>query len=63
MTFFQNMMVGAGTIIDIFPKTEPYERYLYTITRSDSEAIRHDFEAVGRDILKVACNVVKENKK
>ncbi|MGV1101066.1 hypothetical protein ACUUL3_16845 [Thiovibrio sp. JS02] len=60
MTFLQNIMIGAGTIVDIFPKTEPRSRRFSSISRTDSEAIRHDFEMVGRDIMKVALDVSKE---
>ena len=48
---FKNILLGAASIASIFPvPTPPVIRPLYKPHASDAEAIRSDWEAVGRDL-------------
>jgi len=48
---FKNILLGAASIGSIFPSPQPPDfRPLYKPHASDADAIRSDWEAVGRDL-------------
>lgn len=51
MKFLQNILWGAGSIMNIYPTTTIRKKH-YKPAASDSEAIRHDFEMIGKDLWK-----------
>ncbi len=60
MSFFQNMLLGAGSIMNVFPETPKRKKKLYKPFSSDYEAIENDFRQVGNDLLNV---IIYEQKK
>ena len=59
MTLFQNILHGAGTVLNINPQTPKRINKFYSKSLSDSEAIKRDFENIGKDLWKV----INEQKK
>lgn len=53
-TTLRNIMLGAAAIGGLFPpSTPPVIRPLYKPHASDADAIRSDWEAVGKDLRSV----------
>jgi len=59
MTLFQNILHRAGTVLNINPQTPKRINKFYLKTSSDSEAIKRDFQNIGKNLWKV----INEQKK
>jgi len=53
MTLVQNILHGAGTVLELCPQTTKRQNKFFVKRMSDAQAIASDFEAVGQDIWKV----------
>lgn len=56
----RNLLDGAGSVVDIYPKQDgKYSPTSFTQSRSDTEALRRDWERVGADLSQAIAHETK----